>query len=150
MAEVTEAATSTTSTSTSTKPVTTLFRVVLTPTNELSPFIGVPNAAGISQVKLDFNPSRSSGKWKVCIETDVIGFTPGLLHIHKGKISEENGGVSVEDFSSLLSGDPVFIGCVAVTQSVFNHLKLNPVRQPSPELDQRFWHDCIRMIYDSH
>ena len=90
--------------------------------------IGVPNAAGIAQVKLDFNPSRSSGKWKVCIETNVIGFTPGLLHIHKGKISE-NGGVSV-DFTSLLSGDPVFDGCVAVTQSVVNDMKLNPVRQP--------------------
>ena len=109
-----------------TKPVITLFQVKLTPANELSPFIGVPNAAGIAKVKLDFNPSRSSGKWKVCIETNVIGFTPGLLHIHKGKISE-NGGVSI-DFTSFLSNNSVSDGCVAVTQAIFNDMKLNPVR----------------------
>ena len=127
-AELTEAAASTTSTSTSTKQVITIFRVKLTPANELSPFVGVPNAAGLAQVKLDFNPSRTSGKWKVCIETNVIGFIPGLLHIHKGKISED-GGVSV-DFSSMLSDNPVSDVCIAVTQSIFNDMKLNPVRKP--------------------
>ena len=110
------------------KSVITRFQVKLTPANELTPFIGVPNAAGVAQVKLDFRPSRSGagGKWKVCIETNVIGFTPGLLHIHKGTISE-NGGVAV-DFTTLLSDDPVFDGCVTVTQAVFNDIKLNPVR----------------------
>jgi hypothetical protein len=133
LAELTEAAATTTSTSTSTKQVVPVFvHVKLTTANELSPIGGVPNAAGIAEVKLDFNPSRSSGKWKVCIDTYVIGFTLGLLHIHKDKISD-NRGVSV-DFTLLLSGDPVFDGCVAVTQSVFNDMKLNPVRQPGARL----------------
>ena len=105
--------------------VTTLPRIKLTPSNEISPFIGVPSSAGIAQVTLDFNPSRSSANWKVCIRTTVLGFFPGLLHIHKGEISE-NGGV-VADFSSMLKKDAFFDGCVAISQSTYDDIRLKPV-----------------------
>jgi hypothetical protein len=110
--------------------IITYSQIKLTQGNEVSPFIGVPFATGIATVKLDFNPSRKNAKWKVCIQTNVVGFTPGLLHIHKGKISE-NGG-AVVDFSDMLGGNPSFSGCVTVAQSLFNDIKGNPVRRLPP------------------
>jgi hypothetical protein len=106
--------------------VITYSQIKLTQGNEVSPFIGVPFATGIATVKLDFKPSRTNAKWKVCIQTNIIGFTPGLLHIHKGKISE-NGG-AVVDFSDMLGSSPTFSGCVSVAQSLYNDIKGNPVR----------------------
>jgi hypothetical protein len=115
------------SASTTTAKITTLPRAKLAPTNEISPFIGVPSAFGIAQVRLDFNPSRTSAKWKVCVKTTVLGFFPGLLHIHKGKLSE-NGGV-VADFSSMLKQDAFFDGCVVISQATYDDIRLYPVRE---------------------
>ncbi|KAI2505692.1 CHRD domain [Fragilaria crotonensis] len=105
--------------------VITYSQIKLTQGNEVSPFIGVPFATGIATVKLDFKPSRTNAKWKVCIQTNIIGFTPGLLHVHKGKISE-NGG-AVVDFSDMLGSSPTFSGCVSVAQSLYNDIKDNPL-----------------------
>ena len=112
---------------------TTLNRIKLSPANELSPFIGVRSAAGIAQVTLDYNPTRTSSKWRVCIRATILGFFPGLLHIHKGVISE-NGGVVV-DFSPMLKQDSVFDRCdsvidpcIPISQATYDDIRLHPVR----------------------
>ena len=107
--------------------ITTMNPIMLSPGNEVSPFIGVPGASGIAIVKLDYNPSRTSSKWKACIKTTILGFFPGLLHIHTGKIAE-NGGVVV-DFSPMLKQNSAFDGCTSITQATYNDIRLHPVRK---------------------
>jgi hypothetical protein len=102
---------------------TTFPNIKLTPTNEIDPFKGVAFASG----KADVTLTSKKRRWQVCIRSSVEGFIPGLLHIHAGKISE-NGNLVV-DFSSMLSkSDPDFYGCVKVTKTLFDDIKLNPVR----------------------
>jgi len=100
---------------------TTFPNIKLTPTNEIDPFKGVAFASG----KADVTLTSKKRRWQVCIRSSVEGFIPGLLHIHAGKISE-NGNLVV-DFSSMLSkSDPDFYGCVKVTKTLFDDIKLNP------------------------
>ena len=143
-AAVTVAAAS--SASTTSKKVTAFPRIKLLPGNEISPFIGVPSAFGIAQVTLDYNHSRTSAKWKVCIKTTVLGFSPGLLHIHKGKLSE-NGGV-VADFSSMLKQDAFFDGCVVISQATYDDIRLYPVRKlrAVPTIASPAWHGCCMIL----
>jgi hypothetical protein len=111
----------------STAEITVFPQIKLTGANEIAPFIDVPFGSGIAEVMLDYDSSRVNAKWKVCIVTNVLGFAPGLLHIHKAKISE-NGNARV-DFSSLLSANArIFDGCVKVDKDLFNDIKNNPVR----------------------
>lgn len=102
-------------------------QIKLTPKNERSPFTGVPYAYGVADVKLDYNSARTTGKWKVCIETNVIGFIPDQLHIRKAQISL-NGLIDKVDYSKMLRGEPTFKGCKNVDQAVYNDMKDNSVR----------------------
>lgn len=125
--------------------------IKLTPGNELFPFIGVEFASGTATVRL----KSTKRDRKVCIETSVEGFIPGLLHIHKGTIS--GNGALVVDFSSMLSSTaPDFDGCVAVTNEVFDDIKLNPVSGrrgmqvntiAKPRAHLHFYDRCSKDLY---
>jgi hypothetical protein len=112
----------------STRKISTFHEVKLSPKNEKTPNYGANGASGVAVVQLDYNALRQNAKWKVCIQADVHGFTPGILRINKGSIAE-NGPIVV-DFTSMLSdADPFFDGCVKVSETVFNDMLENPVRR---------------------
>jgi hypothetical protein len=113
----------------STRKISTFHEIKLTPQNEVSPSRGVDDASGVAIVQLDYDELRVNAKWKACLQSDVHGFAPGLLGIHKGKIYE-NRKSSVIDFSSMLrDGDPFLDGCVAVSEDLFDDILENPVRR---------------------
>ena len=120
----------------STRKITTFHEVKLTPKNEVL-VTGVENGSGVAVVQLDYNDLRVGAKWKVCIQSDIHGFTPGQLQLHKGKISAS--GLPAVDFSSMLSdNDPFFDGCVKVNQIIFNDILENPVRR-----DMHTWEQML-------
>ena len=102
-------------------------QIKLTQRNQNSPFIGVSYGAGIAAVQLNYNSARSMGKWKVCIQTNVVGFIPGQLQIRKAKITQNSLTYKV-DFSNMLKDVPTFAGCVNVEQALYNDMRDNSVR----------------------
>lgn len=108
--------------------ITTFSKIKLAGSNAIAPFEGVESATGTADVKLDYNSLRTSGKWIVCINTTINGFTPGLLQIRKAKINA-NGNVKVDFSKQPIDEDPTFSGCVNTTELVYNDMRDNPVRQ---------------------
>ena len=107
----------------------TFSRIRLTGSNEIAPFEGVDYVSGTADVKLSYNSSRSP-KWRVCLNTTILDFTPGLLHIHKGKITV-NGAVRVNFSLPSANGDDnfSFSRCVPVDELLYNDMRDNPVSQ---------------------
>ena len=90
-------------------------------TNTTPPFIQEPvGAGGDAKVKLQ---GTGSGKYQVCLDVTVDGFTPAIVHLHQGT-SDEIGPV-VAGFKSVLDGN-VVDGCVSITEETFLAVTSNP------------------------
>ena len=104
--------------------------IKLSPENEVEPFMGVPYAFGTADfytMTTDVNMCSGPPQHFACITTDIEGFVPKALHIHKGEIFE-NGNVVV-DFTPLLDMNKADIdGCVQIMQEdVYKSLINEPV-----------------------
>jgi hypothetical protein len=103
--------------------------IKLTPGNEVLPFTGVPYAFGTAHVSIigrNLNGCRTAPTYRACISTDIEGFVPKALHIHKGPING-NGNVVV-DFTPLLKNNGYFSDCVQITtKELYTNLIAEPV-----------------------
>jgi hypothetical protein len=104
--------------------------IKLTPENEVAPFTGIPYAFGTADVytiTTDVNMCSGPPQYFACITTDIEGFVPKAMHIHKGEIFE-NGAIVV-DFTPLLeTGKADTTGCIQIMlEELYTSLTSAPV-----------------------
>ena len=100
---------------------TKIFRIELSSANLTPPFIQEPVGAG-GDAKVKFR-ATGSGVYKVCMDVTVDGFTPAIVHLHKG---EADGiGPVVVGFGSVLDGNTVK-GCVPINEEDYIAALANP------------------------
>lgn len=103
--------------------------VKLTGENEVAPFVGVDFACGTADVTIladDITMCDGHTMYYACIDTDIEGFAPAAMHIHRANIFE-NGDIVV-DFTPLIRpGHPDTFGCVEIeSEGLFNALVEQP------------------------
>ena len=103
--------------------LTVFSQIQLAPTNEVSPFVGVVHASGIAEITLDYDNTRPN-KYRICIKSEVIGFTPGQLQVHRGKITE-NGASKVKFYID--TSEPTYEGCRNIVEELYNDMAMNAV-----------------------
>jgi len=139
--------------------------IKLTPDNEVAPFTGIPYAFGTADVHIvaaDVNMCYGPTQYYACITTDIEGFTPMAMHIHRGEIFE-NGDIVV-DFTPLLEmGKPDTTGCIEVMEmelykalisapvSFFPHQMWNTMNDahPLPFVDQEIYYVNVHLGGDA-
>lgn len=86
------------------------FEIFLSSANLTPPFIQEPvGAGGEAEVELQIS---STGDYQVCLESTIAGFTPAIVHIHKG--DSASIGPVVAGFGAFLVGQTVD-GCTTLT-----------------------------------
>lgn len=106
--------------------------IKLTGENEVEPFTAIPFAFGTAEVELmavDVNHCDGPVEYYACIETDIEGFVPAAMHIHRANIFE-NGDVVVDFTPTLMPFQPDNNDCVLVESAeLFHALVEQPVSQ---------------------
>lgn len=84
----------------------------------VEPFTRQEGASGMASIEF------FAGGTRACSEVSLDGFSPALVHLHRGSPSE-NGDVQI-DFGPIISGSS-FAGCVSTDPALAAEILLEPL-----------------------